>query len=538
MIETYVCPACQKNIEWDDSSCDDYIECLHCGERLRSPNAPMLTTGTVIGDYVIEKRLGVGGMGEVYLAEQQSMMRPVALKVLQPDLAEDKSYLERFYREVRTLALIEHPNIVKAIETGYHDSICYFSMSYINGKDLKEQLDDNGKMSEVDALHVILNVAHALQYVWDKHKLIHRDIKPANIILTDEHEVKLMDLGISKTMADNKPADLTMAGMMVGSPYYVSPEQARAEKDIDWRADMYSLGASFYHMIVGNLPFDSENAMTIIAAHLSKPIPDPRDKNAEITDRSANIIGQMMQKKKEDRFASWDDAIEAIEDAIEELAEQGASTSIMTGIPTEELEQLKVDFSDEETVPKHTASPDMVGKVKHAAAKSIFGNLYIRFAILVLLLFITFLSFFRVVKKSIVETRRKDAVVKYSRAMTFLKDKPDTKQERIEAYNLLIAVKKVGDSKYSKLADGEIEKLRQDAFSARNRRQSDVIDKELQKLKDASYKLSQAGKLDEAIRVWRRYKMNGAFADELEDEISSAVEYLQRQKRQRTRGIE
>jgi len=539
MIETYVCPSCQENIDWDDSNGDEFVECLNCGDKLRAPNAPMFSKGTVIGDYVVEKRLGIGGMGEVYLAEQKSMMRPVALKVLQPDLVEDKSYLERFYREVRTLAQIEHPNIVKAIETGYEDNICYFSMTYIEGNDLKHKLDREGKMSELDALHVILNVAMALQFVWERHKIIHRDIKPANIILTEENEVKLMDLGISKTISENKPADLTIAGMMVGSPYYVSPEQARAEKDIDWRADQYSLGASFYHMLVGSLPFDSENAMTIIAAHLSKPIPDPRIKNPDISDRSANIIGQMMQKDRDDRFVTWDDAIEAIEDAIEEVSEHGkASTTILTSMPKEVKEQLKNNLNQtNRTSTKHAAAPDMVGKLKEVATKTFFGNLYIRFIILVLLLFMAFLAFFRVVKDSIYEAKRNRAKARIEIYNNYKNDMPDTKQARHRAYNLLMDIKKAGIKESSDWADLEIKQLQKQVFSQRKGWEKETIRKELEKLKNETYELNRKGKIDEAIKVWENYEKHGAFAEKLDREIQNELDYLRRQKK-RGGGIE
>lgn len=537
MVETYVCPSCQQNIECDDSTCEEFIECMHCGEKLRVSNAPMLAKDSVIGDYIVKKRIGVGGMGEVYLAEQQSMQRPVALKVLQSDLVEDKSYLERFYREVRTLAQIQHPNIVNAIETGYEDNICYFSMSYIEGKDLKEKLDSEGKMSEIDALHVILNVAEALKFVWERHKLIHRDIKPANIILTDENEVKLMDLGISKTVADNKPADLTMAGMMVGSPYYVSPEQARASKDIDWRADMYSLGASFYHMIVGDLPFDSDNTMAIIAAHLSKPIPDPRVKNPDITDESANIIGQMMQKDKEDRFASWDDAIAAIEDAIAEVSEHGAETTILDAVPKKIIKKAKINLNQEKKT-KHAAKPDIVEKIKDIAAKTIFGNLYIRFVILVMLLFITFLSFFKVVKESIHEEKVKTAQVRIAKYKEFQQESKNTKKEIREAFKLLDNIKAVGYKKADTWADNELNNLKKIYSSQRVQRKSSHIQNELSKLKEESYKLEKNGQIDNALQLWRQYKHTGAYSTELKDDIRDAVEYLKRKKhRNNRRGI-
>jgi len=566
MIEKYVCPSCQESIDWDESNCEEFIVCQSCGDKFKSPNTPMFLKGTRIGDYIIKKRLGIGGMGEVYLAEQQSMMRPVALKVLQPDLLEDQSYLERFYREVRTLAKIEHPNIVNAIETGYEENICYFSMSYIKGNDLKHRLDNEGKMSEIDALYVILNVAEALKFVWERHRLIHRDIKPANIILTDEHEVKLMDLGISKIVTDDRSGDLTMAGMMVGSPYYISPEQAKAEKDIDWRADMYSLGASFYHMIVGSLPFDAENAMGIIAAHLSKPIPDPRKKNPEITDNSANIIGQMMQKNRENRFSSWNDAIDAIQNAIDTLSGGGAETTILSAVPQQKLQEPpSTTLTEQSNTKKHTSS-SIIKKLKSVVnqlplsrdtnnkseqqktldkhhcnpltngIRIILGNLYIRFVILVILLFITFLSFFKVVKESLHEEkvkRAKTSIEQYISAKTTMSK---TKRGRKELYSMLMNLKKIGLKKSSNWADAELRKLQKIAFTEKDKRQKNDINRALSRLKDRSYELEKRGEIDNAMKVWREYERQGAFAGELEDEITKAIDYLIREKKKKSKN--
>ena len=535
MRETYVCPDCEQSIEWDDSICEEFVKCPHCGGKFRAPNAPMFTKGTVIGDYVIEKRLGIGGMGEVYLAEQRSMLRKVALKVLQPDLIEDKSYLERFYREVRLLAQIEHPNIVKAIETGYENEICYFSMSYIEGNDLKHKLDTTGRMAEIDALYVMLNVAGALKFVWERHKLIHRDIKPANIILTGEREVKLMDLGISKVVAEEKPADLTLAGMMVGSPYYVSPEQARAKKNIDWRADMYSLGATFYHMITGEVPFDSESSMGIIAAHLSEPVPDPREKNPEISDTSAYIIGRMMQKKREDRFTSWDEAIEMIETAIAEVAEQGAETTIMSSLPirahAEEFRKNHLTGSHEAVRP---ASPDAVEKIKTVISKTVLGNLRVRFTILVVLLFLTFLFFFRAAKGWVHDAALKEAKQKISEYKTYKQQAAGTKRERQKLYKMLDTIRKLNLSETSDWVNSELEALQKQAYTERRSRDKENIKRELDTLKETSYSLEREGKIAEAIDLWQSYAEEGAYSEELKHEIERAVQYLKTVKKKRS----
>ena len=523
MLEKYVCPSCGKNFEWDDESLDEYIVCPHCGDRLRSPNAPTFSEGTEIGDYVVKRRIGVGGMGEVYIAEQKSMGRPVALKVLQSDLVSDKSYLERFYREVRTLAQIEHPNIVKAIEAGYDGDIYYFSMMFIEGNDLKKRLDKQGPLPEIDALYIILDVAGALKYVWNKHKIIHRDIKPANIIVTPDHEVKLMDLGISKTMAENKPSDLTMAGMMVGSPYYVSPEQAKAEKDIDWRADLYSLGATFHHLLTGELPYDRDNSMQIIAAHISDPVPDPRHVKPEVSETSAEIVRLMMAKSREDRYPSWDEAITAIRNAIDQLtASTGAATSILSVAKTG---AIPVD------VPKYKAKGDVVDKINQLPALGWLSNLKIRFAVLVCLLFLVSLGFIKVVSNSVADAKRKRAERYYNHALTLLKEKPRTMTEARDAYRALRAAQMVGDPKYTTLANERISELKRRMENLKLKRRQTARNAALNNLKERSFRLEQAGQFDDAIQLWKNYQNNGDYASELNDVIAEKIRHLKTRRK-------
>ena len=536
MIEQYTCPSCEQSLEIDDSDCEEFVCCPHCNNTFKSPNIPMFPKGTVVGDYIIEKRLGVGGMGEVYLAEQRSMMRPVALKILQPDLAEDSSYLERFYREVRTLAQIQHPNIVNAIETGCQDKICYFSMSYVKGMDLKQRLDESGPMSEIDSLHVLLKISEALKYVWNKHKLIHRDIKPANIILTEENEVKLMDLGISKVISDDKSTSLTMVGMMVGSPDYISPEQARAQEDIDWRADMYSLGASFYHMLTGEVPFSAETSMGIVAAHLSDPIPDPRDKNPQITDESANIVGQMMQKKRNDRFQSWDHAINAIKNAISKLSNKGAETTITTA-PDITLQKKKAEESKKQPA-LNSATVQKIEKIKKTVHKNLINNLYARFIILVALLFITSIFFIKLVKESIYEAKVKHINSQINRYNQSKSKLIATAEGRKKLSALLMNIKKNNLEETSDWAENELNSLKQYAIDKNSSINLDDIKNQLDQLNAESYKLEKQGEIEKAIQLWQNYSENGAFAKELQNETAQAIKYLTDKAKKKKSPIE
>jgi len=314
----YSCPFCSIEFEWDDESPDSSFSCPNCSEKLSAPS-PTFKKGARVGDYIIDRRIGLGGMGEVYTAEQVAMQRTVALKILQKDLSSDKIYLERFFREVRILAQIEHPNIVGAIEAGVDGETYFFAMNFVDGSDLKRLLDEGRVFSEEEVLKIAVDVSKALKKVWDKHKLLHRDVKPANIMLTPEGEVKLMDLGISKKIHGDD-AEITMAGMMVGSPQYISPEQAKAEKDVDFRTDMYSLGSTIFHLLTGKTPYDGDSGMAVVSHHLSSEVPDPRSVLPDISARTSKMIMKMMAKKKEDRFSSWDDLITEMESIIKDIS--------------------------------------------------------------------------------------------------------------------------------------------------------------------------------------------------------------------------
>lgn len=551
MPELYTCPICGKGFKLDISCEDEYVNCDNCGERLRSPCVATLRSGDIVGDYLIAKRIGIGGMGEVYLAEQRSMMRSVALKVLNPDLYQDKTYLERFYREVRTLAQIEHPNVVKAIETGFDKDVCFFSMMYIDGKDMKERLDSSGRIPELDALHVILNVSDALRYVWKRHKIIHRDIKPANIILTADSEVKLMDLGISKIVEkEEQSAGLTLAGMMVGSPYYVSPEQARAEKDIDFRADMYSLGATFYHMLTGQVPFDDDSTMVIIAAHLSKKAPDPRSINSDISQKSARIIARMMEKKKDDRYPSWNEVIEDVEDAIESLSSIGKTTSMLvvpkklkrksaktTSKKTSRKTSRKTSgktrrSSFSSTVGASHSKPDFQERIRHFLITKFFGNLYARFVFLVVLLSFTLLAFANMVRRGVDESRRLAVSAKYSQAVDQIKEikrnQRWTREEIRKTRALLITVGRSGDSEYAVLAKKKLDDLKRMLLDIKRKKKLRLVEATLEKLKRESYELEKKDRIREAIGIWREYMRSGPFAIDLKDEISEHIRFLKR----------
>jgi len=478
---------------------------------------PSYPPGSKIGGYVIEHQLGIGGMGEVYLAEQTSMKRPVALKILQAGLANDSKYLERFFREVRMLAQIEHPNVVSAIEAGVDNDVCYFSMAYVPGKDIKQMLDGGKVLSEIEALRIIEKVAIALEYVWRKYEIIHRDVKPANIMLTPEGDVKLMDLGISKTASER--SDLTLAGMMVGSPTYVSPEQARAEKNLDFRADMYSLAASYYHMLTGEPPYEAENPMGVISRHIADPIPDPRQLKSEISANSNLLIRRMMAKKKEDRFPSWKEAlakIRAIREELDGLSPDSTSRSPLPSLPSGNIPRQ---------APKDKAPFSSRVRSSH------------RIIALLILLVLFLMALGSVVQKSIRDERYKKADKLYKAALGL--SKSCQQAERSKVIKMFEDVQRIGEEEQILAARKALIEFRRKVAEEMTRMDEEKKDRALVALKKKSYELELDNKFSEALELWENYLKQGEYKDDRKfiSAAKSSSEYLLRKQKEKEDGL-
>jgi serine/threonine-protein kinase len=259
-----------------------------------------------IEGFEIVNKLGKGGMGTVYLARQLSINRLVALKILPPKLARNKEYLTRFMREAQATAKLNHPNIVQAIDVGESNGYHYFVMEYVEGETVKEILQRSGVIEEKRALEITLQTSEALKHAWQS-QIIHRDIKPANIMINKSGKVKLCDLGLAIDVKED--SDITKTGVIMGTPYYLSPEQARTE-DLDIRSDIYSLGATLYHMATGRRPFEGDSPAEILTKHLSDPLPDPLEQNPTLSNGICYIISHMMSKDKKDRYQNPDELLE------------------------------------------------------------------------------------------------------------------------------------------------------------------------------------------------------------------------------------
>ncbi len=304
------CPDCGAVRDVDDRLGGGTVTCAACGTPIRIP-MPGLAEGTHLGNFILLRRLGAGAMGEVWLARQKSMDRLVALKVLARDLTYHPDFVTRFRKEVKISAQLEHPNIVTAFDAGCEDDTHFLAISYVDGETLSDRLAHLGALPEQEALRMARDIARALRYAWTQFRLLHRDIKPSNIMIDREGTVKLMDMGISKCAAEN--VQLTMTGAIVGTPHYMSPEQAVGEKDLDCRSDIYSLGATLYHLVTGTVPFDSTTTMGIVSKHLTEPFPPPQERNPAVSDPCAVLLETMMARQRDQRPAGWDEVVRDID---------------------------------------------------------------------------------------------------------------------------------------------------------------------------------------------------------------------------------
>ena len=264
-----------------------------------------------IPGYQILAKLGAGAMATVFKARQISLDRIVAIKVLPRQMSENANYVERFYKEGKAAASLNHPNIVQAIDVGEASGYHYFVMEYVEGHTLWDELQEGKAHTEADALGVILQIARALDHAHSQG-LIHRDVKPKNIMIAPDGTAKLADMGLARTAADAEAAQAE-AGKAFGTPYYISPEQIRGEVDIDFRTDIYSLGATLYHLVTGCVPFEGATPATVMHKHLTEPLTPPDHINTTLSAGIGEVVEVMMAKNRNRRYASTGDLLVDLE---------------------------------------------------------------------------------------------------------------------------------------------------------------------------------------------------------------------------------
>lgn len=270
--------------------------------------------GSQIPGYQLLGMIGKGAMAKVYKARQISLNRDVAIKVLPRRMSENPEFVSRFYAEGRAAARLSHSNIVQAIDVGSTpDGFHYFVMEFIEGKTLFDLMTsppqgEGRTFSEAEALDITIQMADALVHAHQRG-LIHRDVKPKNIILTPQGVAKLTDLGLARE-ANDKAAAESEAGKAYGTPYYISPEQIRGDVDIDFRADIYSLGATMYHVLTGRPPFEADTPTAVMHKHLKEPLRPPDHLNTALSAGISEIIEVAMAKDRDERYSSTEDMLE------------------------------------------------------------------------------------------------------------------------------------------------------------------------------------------------------------------------------------
>jgi serine/threonine-protein kinase len=293
--------------------------------------------GRIEGDsripgYQLLEKLGGGAMGTVYRARQLSLDRDVAIKVLAPELSGDPQFVERFLREAKAVARLNHPNIIAGIDVGEAERVKYFVMEYVDGLTVASLLRRGGAMDEERALLLAQQIARALDHAY-KNGLVHRDLKPENVLVTRDGVAKLCDLGLAK-IQDAPAAPGAEAIHRMGTPDYISPEQARGEADVDIRSDLYSLGATLHHMLVGRPPFEGTSAAAVMAKHLTE-LPEPVRKAAPtLSPLTEVVVLRLLQKRREDRFQTPAEALQKIDESLRGLmAARGAAAPAVATAP-------------------------------------------------------------------------------------------------------------------------------------------------------------------------------------------------------------
>jgi hypothetical protein len=266
-------------------------------------------SGRETGHFRIERRIGQGGMGEVYRAHDTSLDRPVAIKLLSPAVAALPRLTDRFAREARVQAQMDHPHIAHIYYIGRYEGRLYFAMEYLPGGSMEDRLQKENRLDPEEAIDIIVEVADILDSA-RKRSIVHRDLKPSNIMFTADGKIKLTDFGIAKPTGDDV-TELTESGAMVGTPHYISPEAA-AGREVTWQSDMYSLGCTLYRLLFGRTPYRGQGPVQLALAHIQQPFPEPDELPGGVSPELVDVLRCMMAKDPGQRFPDYQSLVSAL----------------------------------------------------------------------------------------------------------------------------------------------------------------------------------------------------------------------------------
>ena len=285
--------------------------------RMRDSDLADIEDGEIfhLGRYRLEKRLG-GAMGMVYKGLDEQTKTSVALKILPKHLSHDASFLNRFKREVKATCVLYHPNIIHIYDTGVEQGVFYLATEFVDGESLSQRIQREGALPEREGLRIGREVAKALAHA-HAHNVLHRDVKPENIMISKAGEIKLADLGLAKFLRDEQP--ITAEGIAVGTPHYIAPEQARALKDVDHRSDLYSLGATLFHVFSGRLPYEGDNGAEVMKRHVFEAVPDPLRVKETLSPAIANMLMKLMAKDPNERFQTAEELAQHLDKLLQDV---------------------------------------------------------------------------------------------------------------------------------------------------------------------------------------------------------------------------
>jgi tRNA A-37 threonylcarbamoyl transferase component Bud32 len=278
--------------------------------------------GDVLSDrYEVEELIGTGGMSSVYRARDQLLGRMVALKVLHQQYTEDEDYVERFRREARAVAALSHPNIVTVIDRGEHEGRPFIVFEYVEGENLKKQIERLGPAPVGEALELALQVARGLSFA-HQNGLVHRDVKPQNVLLNGDGQAKVTDFGIARSL--DVQHGMTQTGTVLGTSDYIAPEQAQGHR-VDEHTDVYSLGVVLYELLTGEVPFPGENFVAVAMRHINEPPPPIRDRRPDVSPRLEAAVHRAMAKDPRDRFQTMAELADELDACLAEVADGGVT---------------------------------------------------------------------------------------------------------------------------------------------------------------------------------------------------------------------